>query len=409
MKKQTMTQKVSYLLFLGIGAKFLVDTSLQIYNPFLTIIAAGIGISAVSMGGLVALRSLMGLIAPVIGMVADRIGHRKVMQLSLLSGGIGMLMIGLSSQVPVFTAGIILTGFGQAGFTPNLHAYLSSRLPYKRRARGIGMVEYAWALAGIVGLFLAGFLIESFSWRSPFILLGGLLLTAVLFFSTLPDDQSSKKQNDPERGLKKRKPNLLKRVQGFMDLGPHASSAWGTILLQGFSMFSIMHVMIIHGGWLEGEYGLTPSSLGLVALIFGLVDLSASITVSVAVDRIGKKKSVLIGITGMTVGLGLMPFLNFGLYPAIAGLLIPRLFFEFALVSNLALISEQVPGQRGKVLSLSTTSGLLGMTAASTLGPFSYYTFGVPGLALVSAAAGVACFVLLLMVIHENGAEVSGL
>ena len=47
-------------------------------------------------------------------------------------------------------------GLGIACFVPNLHAYLSARLPYSLRARGLGMVEYSWALTGIIGAVALG-------------------------------------------------------------------------------------------------------------------------------------------------------------------------------------------------------------------------------------------------------------
>ena len=392
--KKPINYKISYLLALGIAVKLLIDTGLQLFNPFLTIIAAGVGISAVSLGALVGLRSLLGLIAPLIGAFSDRLGYRKVMQISLIFSGTGLLIAGYSQSPLIFSIGILLTGIGQAGFTPNLHAHLSTKLPYKRRAMGIGILEYSWALAGMIGLLAAGFLIEEFSWRSPFIILGILLLISSIAYFTLPESEV--------KPLKKSSVPLRSRVLGFLHLGPTSRSAWGTIVLQGVTMFSIMHLMIIHGGWLVDDYGLSPSALGTAALIMGLTDLSASVTVSLFVDRIGKKRSVAIGLTGMVLGFVLLPFLNIGIIPAIIGLVIPRTFFEFALVSNIALVSEQVPAQRGKVLSLSSASGLMGITAASVLGPLSYYNTGISGLSIISSIAAAIALLILLFTVKDN-------
>ncbi|MCK5201216.1 MAG: MFS transporter, partial [Spirochaetales bacterium] len=193
MNRTPLNQRISYLLIMGISAKLLIDTTIQLFNPYLTMIAAGVGISVVSMGGLVALRGLMGLSAPAIGTIADRVGYKKIMQVSLFLSGSGMMLAGFSKNVILFTTAMILTGIGQAGYSPNLLAYLSSKLPYEKRARGIGIVEYAWALAGIAGLFLAGYLIEEFSWRTPFILFGALLIFAAFIYSTLPGNHTDKK------------------------------------------------------------------------------------------------------------------------------------------------------------------------------------------------------------------------
>lgn len=402
MSKPPVNQRIKYLLIMGISAKLLVDTTVQFFNPFLTIIAAGVGISAVSLGGIVAVRGLMGLAAPIIGTIADKIGYRKIMQISLFLSGSGMILAGISQNVFVFSIAIILTGIGHAGYTPNLHAYLSSKLPYEKRARGIGIIEYSWALAGIAGLFAAGYLIEKYSWRSPFILFGSLLILASIIYFTLPVSHLNNRETIPNTIKSKKNLSLKKRFSNFFDLGSNARSAWGTIIIQGLITFAIMQIMIIHGGWLNKEYGLSPSKLGNIALIFGITDLIASVFVSIAVDKIGKKRSVTIGIAGMIAGFALMPFLNIGIYFAILSILIPRIFFEFAIVSNLALLSEQVPEQRGKVMSLSTSFGLIGLTLSSAIGPVTYYSNGVTGLALVSFTAGIISFILIIGLVKDK-------
>ena len=47
-------------------------------------------------------------------------------------------------------AGMMLAGLGIGIFVPNLQAYVSGKLPYTLRARGLGMIEYSWALTGII-------------------------------------------------------------------------------------------------------------------------------------------------------------------------------------------------------------------------------------------------------------------
>ena len=167
-------------------------------------------------------------------------------------------------------------------------------------------------------------------------------------------------------------------------------------------MFAMMHVTIIHGGWLQAEYGLTPSRLGTVALILGLCDLAASVSVSLFVDRIGKRRSVLIGIAGMVAGYAALPFLNLSLGLAILSMAIPRISFEFAVVSNFPLLSEQAPHARGKVMSLGMTAGLLGTTAAGLTGPPAYLRFGVWGLGPVSLGLSVLSLLLVTTLVREH-------
>ena len=137
---------VTRLLGIGLATRFMVDTGVQIFFPFLPIIARGMGISTVIMGQLVSLRSLMGLFSPLFGTMADRRGYRFTMRLSLLLVGLGFLMVGISRSVWLAAPGMALMGLGSFSFVPTLQAYLSNRLPYQQRARGLGNL---WSMLGL--------------------------------------------------------------------------------------------------------------------------------------------------------------------------------------------------------------------------------------------------------------------
>ena len=403
-KKRSLNQRISYLLSLGISAKLLNDTTIQIFNPFLPMIAAGAGLSVVALGGIVALRSMMGFTSPLMGVLADRIGYKRVMQVNLAITGLAMIAAGLSRSIFVFALTVIVSGIGSSGYTPILHAYLSTKLPYKKRALGIGIVEYSWALAGIAGLFTAGYLIKEFSWRAPFLFFGILLVAAAVFYQTLPVSRIKERAAENRESESISLKTIQRKLADFFNFGVHAPSVWGTIAVQGFNFFAIMQIMIIHGGWLIGEYGADSLVMGRIALLFGAGDLTAAVLVSLFADRIGKRRSVMIGVAGMSAGFVLMPFLNINLNYAVAGILLPRFFFEFATISNLALLTEQFPSERGKIMSIGTAVGLAGITAAAALGPVDYIRWGVPGLAVISFIPGLVSFSLLLFVVHEKAA-----
>lgn len=384
--------KLPFLLVLGVMAKLLVDTTVQIFNPFLIVIAGGVGVSTLMMGRIFSMRSLVGLIAPLLGSIADRVGHKVIMRASLLVSGVAMILAPATGSVLVFAVAIVLAGAAQSGYTPNIHAYLSSKLTYEKRAMGLGIIEYSWALAGIVGLSVSGYLMDAISWKAPFYVLGAGLVLMSFVFGLLPDENANTEPVLTKRGS----------FRDFIHLGEHRLSAWSAIGITGLNMFAIMHVMIIHGGWLQAEYGLSPSRLGTVALIFGLADLTASVLVSVFVDRIGKRRSVMIGVAGMAAGCAVMPLLNTSLVLAVISIMAPRMFFEFAVVSNFPLLSEQVPDARGKVMSLAMSAGLLGATLAGLTGPAAYLRLGVWGLGPVSCAAALASFCLLTFFIRER-------
>ena len=176
------TMSLPRLISICISARLLIDLTTQMFNPFLPIFAAGLRTDVVVMGRLVSVRSIMGLLAPLFGSLADRFGYRLVLRGALLTGAAGLAVVGSSRSIAQALVGMVLLGLSTAGFVPTLQAYLSARLPYAQRARGIGILEYSWALTGIVGLSLTGWLIAATSWRTPFFVVsGGLALMAVVF------------------------------------------------------------------------------------------------------------------------------------------------------------------------------------------------------------------------------------
>ncbi len=383
---------VRRLIGLGLLTRFFVDTGVQLVFPFLPIIAAGLGISPPMMGRLVSARSLMGLFSPLFGLLMDRFGYRLVMRWGLIIAAAGLLVLGSSQGWPQALVGMLLMGLGTFSFAPALQAYLSNRLPYARRARGLGIVEYAWALAGIIGLLAAGQLITLTSWRTPFFLLAGALFFFSFVFQILPSARE-------QQGAAAAAP--LPSLVTFLDLGANRRSGWAVLLAGGLIMFATWHTFLNYGTWLEQEYGLEAAALGQVAAAFGVADLIASVIVSLATDRLGKRRSV-IGATGLgAVSFLLLPIFNQSFGLLMVGFLLARFCFEFTIVSNLALLSEQMPSQRGKLLTFGAAFGLIGTSLAGFTGPAAYATWGAWGVGSVSAVGMAGAFLLNFFIVRE--------
>ena len=390
------SMSLARLISICISARLLIDITTQMFNPFLPIFAAGLNTDVVVMGRLVGLRSVMGLLAPLFGSLADRYGYRLVLRGALLTGAVGLAVVGGSQGVPQALVGMAIIGLGTAGFVPTLLAYLSARLPYAQRARGIGILEYSWALTGIVGLSLMGWLIAATTWRTPFFVLSvGLALMAVVF-GVLPSAAE-------ERAGRAAHPMPLRGgIAGFLDVGENRVSTYATMAAAAAGYFAAMQIMIIHGAWYADAYGLGPRELGLVALLFGCFDLAASVSVSLFTDRIGKRRSVIFGTVGALIGYLIIPWLNVGLAPAVISVALGRGAFEFAIVSFLPLLSEQVPAQRAKVMTLGAAVSLAAMTVAATLAPLIYTRLGISGVASLSAVCAAVSLTLLLTRVRER-------
>ncbi|HRJ40934.1 MAG: MFS transporter [Caldilineaceae bacterium] len=398
--KRFQLSTVPQLLAASIATRLTTDTTAQLFNSFLVTIAAGLGMDVLTLGRLVSLRSLMGLASPLFGSAADRFGYRRVMRIGLLLAAAGMFFIGSGGGLATVVVGMVLSGIGLSAFVPTLQAYMSARLPYHQLARGIGILEYSWALAGIVGLFAMGFLFEDVGWQAPFFVLGAGMLGGWVLFGFFPSARTERTalQRSGMTGFS------LARLAAFFDLGPNRRSAWAVIVSAALLFFAQFHVIIAHGAWLQAEYGLGPALLGSVALAQGLADLCGSVLVSLITDRVGKKRSVQAGMLGALLVFIALPFVNVGLWPVIGALVLMRFAFEFGIVANISLASEQAPDRRGKVMTLAAALNLLGGTITGFSGPWAYTHFGVWGLGPV-AAISTAVALVLLTVWGREGAE----
>ena len=402
---ESATNDISFLRLIStsIAAKLLVDTNTQIFSPFLPIIAAGLGIDVVTMGRLLGLRSAVGLLSPFFGTLADRRGYRLVIRMGLLLTALGMFLIASSQQLWMAAVGMIAAGLGVSSFIPTLQAYVSAQLPYHQRARALGMVEYAWAITGIAGLSLIGWLIEATNWRVPFFLLGIGLVIMSFVFGAMPAvravDHGSAPTNNPSGSLSV---PVWRRMGNFFALGSNARSTYSTISAGALTFFAGFQIMIIYGAWLKNQYQLDAAQLGLVALILGLFDLVASVSVSLFTDRIGKRRSVLLGNLFALLGYLLLPWLNTSVTLTVFGIALARGCFEFTIVSHFPLLSEQVPEQRGKVLTLGSAVVLGAGTLASFSGPWLYTHYGVIGVSTLSATSVGGAVLLLLSWVKER-------
>ncbi len=388
---------VKRLIGIGLLTRLLIDTAVQMFFPFLPIIAEGMGTTTILLGRLVSLRSAMGLFAPLFGVMADRHGYRAAMRLGLFLAALGYGIIAASSAMWMVAIGMILAGLGTFSFVPTLQAYVSARLPYQKRAQGMGILEYSWALSGIFGLFLVGQLIELSSWRVPlYLIAGGLFVTAFLY-GRLPSTTAQRKAKISTKPTQ----TIWQIIRSFFVFAENKRSTWGVLSVAFLVMLAAMTIFINYGTWLTQDYGVEAAGLGTIALVIGLADLSGSVLASLTGDRLGKRRSLIFGTLFSAMAYFSLPFFDVGLVTAVIGLILTRIFFEYGIVNLIALASEQIPSQRGKVMSMTTAFALLGSTLAGFISPTIYATYGLRVITFVPVIAMIGAFFITIILIQD--------
>ena len=214
--------------------RIVMDTGSKLFFPYLSVIALGLGISTVDLGKLLSWRNTTGLISPFLGVTADRRGYRPIVSASLVLAGVGFLTIFFSQSQVGFLIGILLGALGGAGANPNIAAYLSHRLPWEKRSRGLGIVEYAWGLASIIGVSLSGYLIAATSWRAPFLIIGLAAFVFAFVFYQFPSSGREKIPNGADN-QNIDKLTFADKVIDFFYLGSNWRSAVATLIADSFT------------------------------------------------------------------------------------------------------------------------------------------------------------------------------
>lgn len=140
--------------------------------------------------GTVISSGLVGMMvgALVSGPLADRIGRKPVLVMSVLIFGVGSLLTATAESVNGLMAFRVLTGIGMGGAMPNAIALTSEYMPRRRRAGAVTTMICGFSLGAAVGGLVAAALIPRYGWQAVFVV-GGVvpMVVAAAAFFVLPD------------------------------------------------------------------------------------------------------------------------------------------------------------------------------------------------------------------------------
>lgn len=375
------------------------NTSFRIIYPFLPSIARGLGISLTAAGGLVTLRMVAGMGAPFLGPLADRHGRRHMMEIALLLFTLASLLLAGIGTLAAAAIAFTLYGIAQALYHPAVHAYVGDTVPYHERGRAIGVIELSWSSAWLLGVPTSGFLIERFGWRAPWAVLIVLGLLGVwLTHVGLPPTPRPTAHESGElfvASMIAAWRNLLRRRSVIV------------LLLMSLLLTAAIEIpFIVYGAWLEATFGLDLSTVGLASTIVGLADAAGELGTTVITDRLGKRRSVLVGLFGFTASLIMLPWLSrLGIAAALAGVALMLLAFEFGAVSFLPLVTELAPDARASLLSLRITAQSLSRTLATFVGVWLWQWQNIALNAGLGAVCAFAAALLLAWGMTEIGSS----
>jgi len=138
--------------------------------------------SIYSVGGIVT-----GLSGPFVGALFDRLGPRNVYGLGMISGGLGLILAGMSDTLWQFYLSIsVLIGFAAAACGNVTNSALASRWFRKKLPLALAIIYSSLGAGTFLGLSFSQIFIENFGWRHAEFLLGLCVLSTLLILVFLP-------------------------------------------------------------------------------------------------------------------------------------------------------------------------------------------------------------------------------
>lgn len=233
----------------------------------------------------------------------NRFGRRKPwMMVGVPLAAIAFLMIPLANTILAIMVFIIITNFGMALFRAPTSAWLGDLFPPEQRSQANGVINLMGGLGGAIALGAGGILFDKFGRAAPFAFASVVLLAAIsiaLKFIKEPEEIQGGSEEDRVGlwgtlremwdGEKRRGIYVLVSILfWFMAL---------EALQTGISSFSVFTL------------GLSPGLASVMTTLFAGAFILSAIPSGLIAGRIGRKRTIDIGLIGMVLLFGLGYFL----------------------------------------------------------------------------------------------------
>ena len=375
------------------------NVAYRIVYPLQPFLAQHLQVDLRMVSALVTVQVLASIVSPLGGALADTRGERTTMTAGLSLFCAGAALCALSTSFGGFLAGYALIGLAVALYTPASQAYLSKRTSYERRGWALGVFETSWAAAALLGVAPLMYLVQlTGSSAAVFwiILAAGVCSLALIRFGlpTLPNPDQAR--GDQSGGARQRIDWRALRTPSVI----------GVLGLLFLSACAVDMIFVVQGAWSKASFGANDAQLGQVFALLGIAELIGSLSSTVLVDRVGKKRAVMAGYV-LTAAMMLVLPLSEGSWLLFLPLyFLFDLFFEFSIVASFPLVSGVAPTVRGTLMALSILIIGMGRGIGSQLGTPLWSNYSIWANGLIGAGLVLSGVLLCWALVREAELQV---
>jgi MFS transporter, ACDE family, multidrug resistance protein len=346
--------------------------------------AAGIIVAAATLPGIV--------VAPVIGLLADRFGRRAVLIPCLVVFGLAGVGAAFAPTLAVLVLLRLVQGFGSAGLINLAVVLLGDFWDGVDRARLIGYNAAVLTVSVAVFPAVGGLLAEAGGWRWSFAPYGFALVTAIAIWALLPPRATPVPV--PVRRQVTDALAVLRRPTVF------ASVSYGFVLfVLIFGLFLTVLPIL-----LEAEFGLTAGQRGFVLAVPATGATVAALSLGRLRTRFGGRRLLVTASILFVAG-----FLTIGLAPALVLLLFGAAIYGLGEGLAIPTVQDIVAGaapesSRAAVVAAWVGAARAGQTVGPLLAGLSLGLLG-PGETFVVGAGVAGALVVAQFVVRVDRRE----
>ena len=369
--------------------RLVLNTAKRFVYPFAPALSRGLGVSLGAVSSLIAVNQATSLLGLLAGPLSDRWGHRKMMVAGMAMLAVGMLTAAFFPLYATVLVALFLAGLGKSILDPAMQAWAGNRVPLRRRALVIGVLETSWATSTLVGIPLVAILMDTYGWRSPFLVMGilGVVGAMVLLMIIPREPESAPASSTGARSL---------FLQAYAQLARNRP-ALGALVYAFFVSAANDNLFVVYGAWLENRFGIGLVALGLGTSLIGAAELLGEGLTATLADRLGLRRALFGGLA-LTIAAYLgLPFLDRSLTAALTGLTLLFLAFEFTIVTSLSMVTELLPGYRATMMASFLATAGLGRVIGALMGGAVWQSGGMLATGMLSGGLTVVGMLCLMV------------
>jgi len=279
------------------------------FTAFFEPIANDFGWSYTQVSIAAALRGVeVGLLAPLVGLVVDRWGPRKLMFAGFLLIGFALIFLSRINSLGMFYVGFAVAAIGISGSSPTVVFTAIANWFHKKLGIATAVAASGFALGGLI-VPLVVKLIDVYDWRTALLILGITTLAVCLPCSLLvrhkPEQYGYLPDGEPSIVTAPEQvpvPAETRDADFGIKQALRSRPFWHLVLAMMLLYIGIS-TMVAHVMPYLGSVGVQRSTAGLVAMAVPLVSIAGRLASGWFGDRFNKKQVATVFFATLALGL----------------------------------------------------------------------------------------------------------